>query len=110
MFANLCSWSHMSGISKTGKDYDFYVLHCSIPRDTIKTDKCCLTGFPVEFRDVSIPRSKWLKITNVSVPDIDDFLTDHIGESLELHYNISIYNGIDRAFISKVDFGGVFNA
>lgn len=110
MLATICSWSHISGISKNGKAYDCYVLHCACPRDTIKNKNCSISGYPVQFRDVSIPIDKWTKITGLTdAPngDIEDFLTDHIHEDVELYYNITTFNGVDRAFISKVDFGGV---
>ena len=107
MLANLCSWSRVAGTSKTGKEYDFIVLHCTVPRDTIDTKKCRITGYPVEFRDVSIPASKWADITGLpydGATSVDDFLSDHVGEAVELSYKISNYNGVDRAFISKVEF------
>ena len=107
MLANICSWSRMTGTSKNGKEYDFIVLHCSVPRDIIDSKKCRITGYPVEFRDVSIPSSKWYDITGLtsaSCGDVGDFLSDHVGEAVELHYKITTYNGVDRAFISKVEF------
>lgn len=113
MLANLVSWSRVSGTSKSGNEYDFIVLHCSVPRDTVDSKNLRVTGFPVEFRDVSIPASKWADITGFSYDgafSVADFLSDHVGESVGLHYNITTYKGVDRAFISKVDFGGDFNA
>lgn len=107
MFANLVSWSRFSGVSKNGKEYDSIVLHCSIPRETVETKTFRVFGYPVQFRDVSIPVSKWFQITGLSESscgDIYDFLTDHINESVELVYNITTYNGVDRAFIAKVTF------
>lgn len=113
MLANICSWSRITGVSKNGKNYDSFVLHCSFPRNTVDSSKCRITGYPVQFRDVSIPVSNWAIITHLdfkSPSDVEDFLTDRVGESVELSYNISTYNGVDRAFIEHVSFGGDNNA
>ena len=106
MLANLCSWSRIAGTSKNGKEYDFIVLHCSVPRSVVQSPKCIISGFPVEFRDVKIPFAKWHSVTGLDGDGtcLDDFLSDHVGEAVELSYNVTTYNGVDRAFISKVEF------
>lgn len=106
MVGTLISHARKRGTFKndSGKEYNYdnIVLYVSTSLPTYNKNGCELSGYPVTLVEVKIPVSKFSGITNASYSD--DFLMDHYFETVQVFYDIGIYNGEQRAVLSRVEF------
>lgn len=107
MVGTLISHARKRGTFKNDKGqifpYDNIVLYVSTALPTYENKNgCSLSGFPVALVEVKIPYSKFGAMTNLCYSD--DVLMDHYCETVQVYYDIGLYNGEQRAVLSRVEF------
>lgn len=94
----LVSTARKTGVSKSGKEFDFIVLYGLFETDLIKTDNYIVSGYPVELREISIPFSRWGNMVNVPVNSVADM----IGSEMNVDYDVRTVNGTVLAVVKGV--------
>lgn len=106
MVGTLISHARKRGTFKndSGKvfNYDNIVLYVTTALPTYNKNGSELSGYPVTLVEVKIPASKFCAMTNL--PDFEDSVIDHYCETIQVFYDICIYNGEQRAVLSRVEF------
>ena len=107
MVGTLISHARKRGVFKkdNGQEfsYDNVVLYVATSLPTYENKNgCSLTGYPVTLIEVKIPVSKFAAMTNAAYSD--DFLTDHYCDTIQVFYDIAVYNGSQQAVLSRVEF------
>lgn len=94
----LVSTARKTGVSKSGKEFDFMVLYGLFPVDCIKTDNYICSGYPVELREISVSVGRWNDIVNVPINSVADM----VGSEMTVDYDIRTINGSLSAVVKGV--------
>ena len=93
-----------------GKTYDSIILYTLSMKNCYKSSSSSLSGHPVAFHELKISLSKFNHVFGGS-PCTFDYLDSIIGKSIDVTFEMSQFNGVDKFTVDSIKvLGGDDNA